>query len=51
MARHLKRTEHLKQCLYVVLGQRSHLVKEALIHVNWDELKEVLVKEREDLGK
>ena len=51
MACHLKRTEHLKQCLYVVLGQRSHLVKEALIHVNWDELKEVLVKEREDLGE
>ena len=51
MACHLKRTEHLKQCLYVVLGQRSHLVKEALIHVNWNELKEVLVKEREDLGE
>ena len=50
MTCHLKRTEHLKQCLYVVLGHRSHLVEEALIHVNWDELKEVLVKEREDLG-
>ena len=32
------------------LGRESHLVKEALIHVNWDELKEVLVKEGEDLG-
>ena len=36
--------------LYLGLGHRSHLVEEALIHVNWDELKEVLVKEGEDLG-
>ena len=32
------------------LGRETHLVKEALIHVDWDELKEVLVKERENLG-
>ena len=50
----LKRTKHLAHtiesfpCGAICL---KHLVKEALVHVDWDKLEEVLVEQRENLGR
>ena len=56
MACHLKRTKHLMVVHAIKLLPcgaatcSNHLIEEALIHVNRDELEEVLVKQGENLG-